>query len=42
MDQGRTDQQGKFDLQGEASDLVGDIDPWLKIYHSCNKPLTQV
>jgi hypothetical protein len=44
MDQARTGNDGSFILEGEASDPLpfDDIDPYLKLYHSCNKPTAQV
>lgn len=32
----RTDQNGNFSLDGMARDLIGNINPELKIYHRCN------
>jgi hypothetical protein len=42
MQSGKTDNDGYFSLEGEASDPLGDIDPRLRIYDGCNKDLTQV
>lgn len=42
MQSGKTDADGHFSLEGDASDLIGDIDPRLRIYDGCNKDLTQV
>ena len=32
-----TDRTGFFDIRGEAYDLIGDIDPYLLIKHSCGQ-----
>ena len=43
MDKKCTDTKGNYTLSGEASDPpFTKIDPTLKIYHSCNKPLLQI
>jgi hypothetical protein len=42
MAKGRTGADGTFALEGDASDLIGSIDPRLKIYHRCNLASTQV
>ncbi len=33
--EGRTDNDGRFDIQGTGSDWFGKIDAQLKVYHNC-------
>jgi hypothetical protein len=41
IDTKKTDADGTFSVSGSTSELTS-IDPYLKIYHKCNAPFTQV
>jgi hypothetical protein len=41
LDSGYTDANGQFQLAGDEREMT-NIDPQLKIYHSCNKGLNVI